>query len=354
MKARGIILLFSFLLFPILLPSAADAVQTGGSISLYPTDWGRLLPGSIVDVVVAVNNTSTDTPATDFPDGVTPVPAKLSGGVTILLACADADCTSQVPGKIKFVPVGASGCVDKNPGVASCSAAGPDAVLIDLKSSGIGLPAGGSVDVATIRIEVIATDGVVQLGLKGMSDPSAIRACSSSTPSVCAACDATGCTTLVLGRGGEPLGCPHACPERIIFRGDAATPDFFEFHGLIRVAGSIDPPAELFRLSLSNALFDPMFAFSLPPGSFKQQGSGTFTYRNNDARKVGGIAFVKISQRDGSTTDYKIDIQAFDAGLVSTATVPVMTVKFEIGDDPFETTNTWIQKPNGWFVNLPK
>jgi len=354
MKARGIFLPISFLLFPILLSSAAEAVQTGGSISLYPTDWGRLVKGSLVDVVVAVNNTSSDTPATDFPDGVSPVAAKLSGGVTILLACADADCTTQVAGKLKFVPVGPSGCVDKLAGVNACSAAGPDAVLVSLKASGIALPAGGSVDVATIRLEVIDTENVVQLGLKGMSDPSAIRACSSSTPSVCASCDATGCTTLVLGRSGEPLGCPHACPERIIFRGDAATPDFFEFHGLIRPGSGIDPATEGFALSLSNALFAPIFSFALPPGAFKQQGSGTFTYRDNGARKAGGIAFVKISRRDGPADEYKIDIQAFDAGLASKATQPVMTVEFEIGDDPFQTTNTWIQKPNGWFVNLPK
>lgn len=350
MRARGIFLLFSFLLSPILLLSEAGAVQSGGSISLYPTDWGRLVVGSKIFVVVTVNNTSSDTPSTDFPADMTdPVGALFNGGITVLLACLDHDCMSQASGKLKFV-----GCDDLHPRVASCGAAGNDAVVITIKPQGIPLPANGSVDVATLEIDVIDTQGVAQLGLKAMSDPGAIRACSSSAPSICASCDATGCTTLLLGPMGPPIGCPHACPERIIFRGDAATPDFFEFHGLIRPGSVIDPPAEDFRLELSNSLHDPIFAFSLPQGSFKKQGTGTFTYKNNKARKQGGIAFVKISRRDGPNHEYKIDIQAFDAGLESKATEPVMTVEFDVGDDPFTTTNTWTKKKNGWILNLPR
>ncbi len=349
MRARGIFLLFSFLLSPIFFLSEAGAVQAGGSISLFPTDWGRLVVGSKIFVVVTVNNTSSDTPASSFPDdGVDPVPAVFNGGITVLLACLDHDCTSQASGKLQFV-----GCSDLHPRVASCGAAGSDAVVITIKPQGIPLPANGSVDVATLELDVINTDNVAELGLKAMSDPGAIRACSSSVPEICASCDATGCTTLLLGPLGPPIGCPHACPERIIFRGDADTPDFFEFHGLIRPNSILDPPAEDFRLRLSNPLRE-LFAFSLPQGSFKQQGVGTFTYKNDDARKQGGIAFVKISRRDGPGVEYKIDIQALDAGLETNATEPVMTVEFEIGDDPFKTTNTWTKKKNGWFLNLPR
>src|SRR5690606_26934346 len=114
-SVRGSFLFFSFLLLlSFLAAPAADAVQSGGSISLYPTDWGRLQTGDLVDVVVSVNNTSSDTPASDFADGVDPVAAKLSGAVTVFLALDGPECTSHVPGKLRFVPAGATGCVEKN------------------------------------------------------------------------------------------------------------------------------------------------------------------------------------------------------------------------------------------------
>lgn len=354
-SVRGSILLSSFLLLlSFLAAPAAYAVQTGGSISLYPTDWGRLKTGDLVDVVVAVNNTSSDTPASDFPDGVDPVPAKLSGAVTVFLALDGPECTDHVPGKLRFVPVGGSGCVDKDANVVSCADGGSDSVVVSLKPAGITLPANGSVDVATIRIEVLDAEGLTQLGLKGKSDLAGLRACSTNAPSVCSECEARGCSTLVFAPRGAVIGCPHACPARIIYRGDMATPDFFEFHGLISLTPPISPTTQPFTLSLSNALHDPLFSFVLPPGSFVQQGAGSFTYRNNDARQTGGIAFVKLSQRDGQPTVFKIDIQAFDAGLESEATLPEMTVRFSVGADPFETTNTWEQKPNGWLLNLPQ
>jgi len=351
---RGSFLLPSFLLLSFLAAPAAHAVQTGGSISLYPTDWGRLQTGDVIDVVVTVNNTSSDTPASDFPDGVTPVPANLSGDITVFLALGGPECMDHVPGKLKFVPVGGSGCVDKDANVTTCAASGTDSVVVSLKPAGITLPANGSVDVATIRIEVLDAEGLTQLCLKGMSDPAGLRACSSSTPSVCSECDATGCTTLVFAPRTTVIGCPHACPARIIYRGDMATPDFFEFHGLITLTPPISPTTQPFTLSLSNALFDPIFSFVLPPGSFIQQGAGSFTYRNNDARTTGGIAFIKLSKRDGMPNVFKIDIQAFDAGLESKTTLAAMTVRFTVGADPFETTNTWEQKPNGWLLNLPQ
>jgi hypothetical protein len=352
---RGSLLLSSFLLSSFLALPTADAVQTGGSISLYPTDWGRLETGDLVDVVIAVNNTSSDTPASDFPgDGVDPVPAKLSGAVTVFLALDGPECTDHVPGKLRFVPVGGTGCVDKDPNVASCTAGGSDSVVVSLKPSGITLPGGGTVDVATIRIEVLDAEGLTLLGLKARSDLAGLRACSSSAPSVCSECEAKGCSTLAFAPQGSVIGCPHACPARIIYRGNMATPDFFEFHGLINLPPPISPETQPFTLSLSNALHDPMFSFTLPPGSFVKQGAGAYTYRNNTARQSGGIGFVKLAQRDGQPNTFKIDIQAFDAGLESEATLPDMTVTFTIGAEPYATSNTWTQKPNGWVMNLPK
>lgn len=354
---RGPLLLSSFFLlvlsFLVAAPSA-DAVQTGGSISLYPTDWGRLRTGDKVDVVIAVNNTSSDTPATDFPnDGVDPVPAKLSGPVTVFLALDGPECTDHVPGKLRFVPVGPNGCVDKDANVVGCTAGADDSVIVSLKPAGITLPGAGTVDVATIRIEVLDAEGLKLLGLKAKSDLTGLRACSTSSPSVCSECEAKGCSTLAFATQDIPIGCPHACPARIIYRGDMQTPDFFEFHGMITLTPPITPQTQPFTLSLSNARFDPMFQFALPPGSFVKQGKA-YTYRNNNARTTGGIAFLKLAQRDGLPNTFKIDIQAFDKGLESRATLPDMTVRFTIGAQPFETTDPWTQKPNGWIMNLPR
>jgi hypothetical protein len=353
-NVRGLVLFPSFLLLFLFLLAAptAHAVQTGGSISLYPTDWGRLHDGDLVDVVVTLNNTSTDTPATDAPaDGVAPVPAQLSGIVTVFLALGGPDGMTFVPGVLKFVPVGGSGCVAQNGNVLGCTASGTDSVDIKLKPAGITLPANGSVDVATIRIQVLNAQIAPELGLKGMTEPGALHACSSSTPSVCADCEATGCTTLIF-TADTVKGCPHPCPARIIFRGDMATPDFFEFHGLIKLTTPLSSPSPAFAVSLSNTA--QIFSFSIPAGGLKEEGSGVFTFNDNNARTVGGIGFVKIAQRDGMPDVYKIDIQAFDASLESKATVPNMTVKFSLGSDVFQTTNDWTQKPNGWFLNLPR
>jgi hypothetical protein len=336
--------------------SSALAVQAGASISLYPTNWGLLPNGELIDVMVVVNNTSTDTPATAAPnEGVDPVPALLTGPITVKLACGDPICSVQVAGKLAFVPVGGNGCVDKAPGVNTCSAAGPNDVVIAIRPAGITIPAGGSLDIATIRLQVIDNTGVGEVGLMAFTAPAAVQACSSSVPSVCSTCDASGCTQLVFGK--TITSCPHACPERIIFRGDAADPDFFEFHSLIAPGGPIDPPNQPFKLFLSNPLFASLFSVpqEIPSAgeNFIQQGNGTWTFRNADARRTGGIAFVKISRRDGMSNAYKIDIQAFDPALEMRATVPTMTVKFTLGIEEFETTNIWTQKPNGWLLNLP-
>ncbi|HZR83613.1 MAG TPA: hypothetical protein VFD92_21140 [Candidatus Binatia bacterium] len=338
------------------IPGRAHAVQAGGSLSLFPTNWGILPVGELIDVVVTANNTSTDTPAMVAPaDGVAPVPAQLTGPITVKLACTDPLCNNQVSGKLAFVPVGPSGCVDKAAQVNSCSAAGPNAVTIDLKANGITIPPNGSVDLATIRLQVVNNDNISQLGLMAFTQPGALRACSSHVPNVCADCDASGCTTLVFGQ--RIITCPHACPERIIFRGGPQDPDFFEFHSLLIPGAPLDPPNQPFELHLSNQFFQEIFSVPqvVPVNglNFVKQGDGTWTFRNDAARDNGGIAFIKISQRDGPGLAYKIDIQAFDPALEARATVPTMTVKFSIGPEDFETTNDWIQKQNGWLLNLP-
>jgi hypothetical protein len=338
-------------------PPEARAVQASASLSVIPTDWGPLHKDDLVEVVIAINNTSTDTPASGTPaDGVAPVHAVLTGDISVLLACTDELCNGQASGKLAFVPVGGSGCVDKDPAVASCAASGPNGVLISLGSS-ITVPAGGSLDIATIRLKVLADD-VGRLGIMALTDPAAVRACSSNATGVCTSCDASGCSLLVFGGNEQTFGCPHACPERIIFRGDAATPDFFEFHGLIFVQNAINPANPGFAISLSNAN-GPIFAHpsgNAPPVVLVQQGAGTYTYTNNAARTDpnGGIAFIKLSERDGMINKYKIDVQLFDPMLEAKATLANMTVSFTLSGNTYSASGDWLPRQNGWLLNLPR
>lgn len=347
-----VLALVSFVLTP-----TAHAVQASASLSVIPTDWGPLHKDDVIDVVIAINNTSTDTPATGTPaDGVDPVKAILTGDISVVLACTDTLCNTLAPGKLAFVPVGGSGCVTKNAGVTSCAASGANGVLIKLNGS-ITVPAGDSLDLATIRVKVL-DDDVGRLGIMAMTDPASVQACSSHATGVCTACDASGCSLLVFGGSELTFGCPHACPERIIFRGDAQTPDFFEFHALIFVQNAIDPANPGFAISLANANGQ---IFSHPTGNeppvvLMQQGAGTYTYTNNAARDDpnGGIAFIKLSERDGMMNKYKIDIQLFDPNLEAKATLANMTVQFTLAGTTFSTTNDWMQKQNGWLLNLPR
>ena len=344
----------SLVLVSLVAASSAHAVQASASLSVIPTDWGPLAQGDVIDVVISINNTSTDTPANGVPDGVDPVPATLTGHISVLLACADPLCNSQVSGKLAFVPGAVAGCVEKDAGVASCATSGPNGVLITLKNGGITVPGGASLDIATIRIQVIDSD-VGRLGIMALTDPASVRACSTHSPATCASCDASGCTLLVFGEM-TPIGCPHACPERIIFRGDLATPDFFEFHGLIHIPNGINPASPGFSISLSNAngvIFQHP-AGNEPPVVFVQQGIGTFTFNNNAARDTGGIAFVKVSLRDGMIDKYKIDVQLLDAMLEPKATLAPMTVSFTISGNTYTTMNDWMERPNGWLLNLPR
>lgn len=332
------------------LATPAHAVQASGSLQVIPDNWGQLAVNDEVDVTVVATNTSTDTPAVSFPaDGLGAVPATLTGNITVFLACTVPSCMAQVAGKMEFVSVGGNGCVSKHPAVTSCSSGG--AQLVNLALGGpIALPPAGSVDIATIRVKMIDVGGVAQLGMKAMTEPTAITACSTSAPSVCAMCMATGCSKVVTVQGVNTGPCPHACPSKIRYIGDAAKPDFFEYHSLIFPGTVIDPPNQLFSVTLSNALFNPIFSFTLPPGSLKSQGDA-FTYDNPAAALAGGIAWIKLARRDGFTNVYRLDIQAYDASLQAEATIATMTVEIVIGPEVFSVTVPWEQKPFGWQIN---
>jgi hypothetical protein len=327
----------------------ALAVQASGALQVIPDNWGLLAVNDEVDVTIIARNTSTDTPAASFPDGLGDVPATLEGNVAVTLACTDPTCSAQVAGKMVFLPVGGNGCVAKHPAVTSCTSGGGQLVNVALGGP-IALPAGGSVDVATIRIKMIDVGGVAQLGIRAQTEPASLTACSTNAPAVCAMCMAEGCTKVFTIQGVNTGPCPHACPSKIRFLGDAAKPDFFEFHSLIFPGTVIDPPTQAFTITLSNALFNPIFSFTLPPGSFTNQGDA-YTYADPGAATTGGIAWVKMARRDGFTNVYRVDIQAYDATLEAKALLASMTVEFSVGPETFSVTTPWTQKVFGWQLN---
>jgi hypothetical protein len=344
----SLLVLLSFALAP-----AAHAVQAGGSLSLYPTNWGFLSVGEPIEVMVVANNTSSDTPASAAPDDARKVSALLSGDIVVQFACVDPQCAMQVSGRLAFESVGGNGCVEKDAGVISCSASGANNVRIRLRNGGVTIPPGGSLDLATIRLRVLSADGIAQLGMMAMTMPGALRACSTHAPAICADCDASGCTKLVFTP--SVVKCPHACPERIVFRGGPLDPDYFEFHSLLVPGAPLNPLVQPFKLFVSNANGSLLSLPQEAPSAgkvFVRQGDGVWTFRNDAARETGGVAWVKITRREGNASAYKIDIQAFDPALEQNATLAMMTVKFTIGPETFETTDLWTKRNNGWVMNL--
>jgi hypothetical protein len=327
----------------------AHAVQASGSLQIVPSNWGFVALNEEIDVQIIARNTSTDTPAVAFPDVFQDIAATLSGNISVLLGCTGNGCTGQVPGKMAFVPVGGNGCVAKHANVTGCTSGGGNLVNIAIASP-IPLPANGGVPVATIKVKMIDLGGIASLGIHAESEPVGVTACSTSSPSNCVACMLNGCTKIVFTQDVNTGPCPHACPSKIRFIGDAAKPDFFEYHSLIFPGTVIDPPTQNFNITLSNALFNPIFSYSLPPGSFIDQGDA-WTYRNLTAQDTGGIAWVKIARRDNSVNDYRIDVQLYDATLQAKATLPVMTVDFSIGPEIFSVTVPWEPKGFGWQLN---
>ena len=128
--------------------STVHAVQASGSIPLIQSD-NTLEQDQVFTVIVRIANTSTETGA----EGNAAVPATyLAGGaITVTLACQQAPCVGELPNTLQFVPAGLNGCVISVPEVTSCVASGDNAVIINIGSNLV-IPAGGTVDVATIQL----------------------------------------------------------------------------------------------------------------------------------------------------------------------------------------------------------
>lgn len=328
-------------------PPPAGAVQAGGSLSVVPSNWGFLVDGQTVDVVVRANNTSSDTLAASFPDSTGPKAAQLFGPITVTLGCADDACSVVTPGVLAFVSVAPSGCVAKNAAVTSCTSGPGGTVKINFAST-ISLPAAGSVDIATIRVRVLDDQVVGSTGIQAMSETGALVACSTSLPSLCVGCHADGCTKLAF-TANNVRHCPHACISKITFRSGL---DTFEFHADIDVAPGFSPATKPFTITLSNALFNPVLTYSLPAGSL-QPGTDSWRYLDNGAKKAGGINIVKIGRRDGTVNTYRIDLIVYDPNLETRATVANMTTSFSAGGESFSNTGNWTKSKTGWTFQVP-
>ncbi|MEW6269456.1 MAG: hypothetical protein AB1689_09195 [Thermodesulfobacteriota bacterium] len=321
-------------------PAPALAVQASGSLLLVPSK-DFLMEREEVDLVVSVQNTSSDTPGSG---GTDPVTAVLEGPLTVKLSCLSPDCSVRASGALALVPVAPTGCVASAPEVADCVVGGPDDVLITIDPSGITLPPGGSVAVATVRIRVV--DSVLSgLLLHAVSPVGGLIACASAAPSLlCARGDVSGSVALAFSE--SLLQCRSRCSARVRFIGDAAKPDKLELAGLLTSTSSLDPGSEPTTLELASEL-GPMLALQLPAGALVGRGT-TYTYRDPTARSSGGIGLVSLKLVPDGSGAVQVRVQAFARELSSLATAAPTSVEFAIGDDGFVLGDAWRRRPYGW------
>ncbi|HEY8516996.1 MAG TPA: hypothetical protein VIS07_15915 [Candidatus Binatia bacterium] len=330
---------------------AAHAIQASGSIILSPSQQLGLSPGDQFELTVSIVNTSSHTPLPPGPDA----PATLTGPIAIDLACTDCDCSSKQSGAITFIPGPVDGCVSHVPGVTSCSSGGSTVVLINLAPGGLSLPAGSApVEIARIRLQM-NTDSGPPLGIRAGTGVCALTACITPPDQGCVSCSAEGCTFVTPQQGNQPCDCPHQCANKLRFIGDAAKPDFFEFHSIILPSPGFDPVNQPFSVSLSNAIVGQIFSFTLPPGSLKK-GGDAFTYTNNQAANTGGVKMVKLAARDDLPGAFRLDIQGYSPNIQPDTTIPMdipdMTVEFSVGGQSWTTgVKTWDRKNFGWQLN---
>ena len=149
--------------------------------------------------------------------------------------------------------------------VTGCASGGSTVVLINLAAGGIALPNNNTpVPVATIKLKMLADSGP-PLGIRAGTGVCALNACITPPDQGCVSCSAEGCTFVTPQQGNQPCDCPHLCPNKIRFIGDAAKPDFFELHSIIVPGPGFDPVAQPFTVAMSNA-GGQIFSFTLPAG----------------------------------------------------------------------------------------
>lgn len=333
----------------------AHAVQAGGSLSLIPSNWGFLATGDTFDMIVRVNNTSSDTLSVSFPaDTTNPKAAALSGPITVTLGCTDDACSTINTGVLQFVAVGGNGCVAKNAAVTTCAGTANGAVINF--GSVLTVPAAGSVDIATIRVKVLDATLVPQIGIQAMTNTGALVACSTALPSLCVGCHADGCTKVAFTAGGNFHSCPHHCPSKITFRQSGI--NTFELHADIDGSVNFDPGTNPFTITVSNPGFNPVFTYSLPAGALIP-GTDSWKYLNNTVKQTGmGINIITVGHRDKTTNRFRLNLIVYDPTLAariphgSPNSMP-LTTTIMVGGDTFTDTQTWDETNFGWTILVP-
>mgnify|MGYP000237278007 CR=1 FL=1 len=350
--ARGTLLLFAALVgLALVAAPAAHAIQASGSIILSPSKQLQLAPGEEFEVTVSVVNTSSQTPLPPGPAA----PATLTGPITIDLGCTDCGCTIQQSGAITFVAGPQAGCVTKSGSVLGCAAGGATEVIINLAPGGVALPNNNTpVEIAKIKLKMNADSGP-PLGIRAGTGVCALTACITPPDQGCVSCSAEGCTFVTPQQGNQPCDCPHLCPNKIRFIGDAAKPDFFELHAIIIPGPAFDPLNQPFTVSMSNSA-GQIFTFTLPAGALVS-GGDAITFTNNNADVTGGVFKVKLAERDDVPGAFRLDIQGYSANLQPDTTIPIaipdMTAEFSVGGESWTSgIKTWERKSFGWQLNL--
>jgi hypothetical protein len=133
--------------------------------------------------------------------------------------------------------------------------------------------------------------------------------------------------------GGPFLDCPH-CPEKISLRGTKMS--------RIAVAGELyypdeplDPTAVEVRVNLIDGA-GTLFGMVLPPGELTKRGRH-YTYKNRNAKKLGGALKVELFQ--WYSGQWRFKLRAFD--ILREPVGEEITVEVYIGGRIFDLTRVW-------------
>jgi hypothetical protein len=130
-------------------------------------------------------------------------------------------------------------------------------------------------------------------------------------------------------------------------------PGTFAFHARLHPSTLVDPPADGFIVTLSNANGE-IYHAEVKAVDIETAGS-RWRYRADDLETVareGGIAKLSIRRRlYGGEVAYSFRVKAF--GDLSRATLPLMTTQVYLGNDVGYVTATWTGEAGHW-VLTPK
>lgn len=109
------------------------------------------------------------------------------------------------------------------------------------------------------------------------------------------------------------------------------------------VPGQISPATEAVTLTLKDA-DSVVFHVELPAGTLEERSSGYYRFSDKTISIIPGLRELRLRQYGG--TLWRLNVKARSE--LITADQPDMTLSWSIGDDDFETTDTWEAKKQGW------